>query len=107
VEAGASLSAVNKQVIKHSVKLIHKNIEIFGKQYMRITHLCVILSILSSVLLSTVLIIGYYIWNTNNLIPAGNPSKYVSAENLYIKIKNLLFPLKSLKTYFLKARLSL
>jgi hypothetical protein len=25
-------------------------------------------SILSSVLLSTVLIIGYYIWNTNNLI---------------------------------------
>jgi hypothetical protein len=41
------------------------------------------------------------------LPPAGNPSKYVSAENLYIKIKNLLFPLKSLKTYFLKARLSL
>jgi hypothetical protein len=46
----------------------YKNIEIFGKQYMRITHLCVILSIVSSVLLSTVLIIGYYIWNTNNLI---------------------------------------
>ncbi|VVM26359.1 hypothetical protein BSPWISOXPB_420 [uncultured Gammaproteobacteria bacterium] len=46
----------------------YKNIEIFGKQYMRITHLCVILSILSSVLLSTVLIIEYYIWNTNNLI---------------------------------------
>jgi hypothetical protein len=39
---------------------------------------------------------------------AGTDNKMnVSAENLYIKIKNLLFPLKSLKTYFLKARLSL